>query len=75
MSYAMVHFLNERDVRQAFLAGERPADPNVSQETGKQPRHAEEVPSGSGAQGQCKSSFSHCIRDMLIRNLQANPRS
>jgi hypothetical protein len=33
------------------------------------------VPSGSGAQGQCKSSFSHCIRDMLIRNLQANPRS
>ncbi|KAL2040315.1 hypothetical protein N7G274_006758 [Stereocaulon virgatum] len=52
MSYAMVHFLNERDARQAFLAGEPPADPNVSEETGTQPRNTEEVPSGNRAQGQ-----------------------
>lgn len=56
MSYAMLHFLNERDARQAFLAGEPPADPNVSEETGKQPRHTEEVSSGSGAQGQSRFS-------------------
>ena len=71
----MMNFLKERDARQAFFAGERPADPNRTQGAEEQPQRKGEVLRGDGAHAQSKSFFSLCKGNTLTRNSLGKPRN
>lgn len=71
----MMQFLKERDARQAFFAGECPADPNRIQGAEEQPQRKGEVLSGDGAHAQSKSLFSLCNGDTLTLNSLGKPRN